>query len=48
VVEVTQSSTVAVPGQPVEDEPVVTGSITEPSSTTAVSMLDDKHGDQDF
>ena len=48
VVEVTQSSTVAVPGQPVEDEPVVTGSITEPSSTTPVSMLDDKHGDQDF
>jgi hypothetical protein len=48
VVEVTQSSTVAVPGQSVEDEPVVTGSITEPSSTTPVSMLDDKHGDQDF
>jgi hypothetical protein len=48
VVEVTQSSTVAVPGQPVEDEPVVTGSITEPSSTTPVSMLDDKHGDEDF
>jgi hypothetical protein len=48
VVEVTRSSTVAVPGQPVEDEPVVTGSITEPSSTTPVSMLDDKHGDEDF
>jgi hypothetical protein len=48
VVEVTQSSTVAVPGQPVEDEPVVTGSITEPSSTTPVSMLDDKRGDEDF
>jgi hypothetical protein len=48
VVEVTQSSTVAVPGQPVEDEPVVTGSITEPSSTTPVSMLDSKHGDEDF
>jgi hypothetical protein len=48
VVEVTQSSTVAVPGQPVEDEPVVIGSITEPSSTTPVSMLDDKHGDEDF
>ena len=48
VVEVTQSSTVAVPGQPVEEEPVVTGSITEPSSTTPVSMLDDKHGDEDF
>jgi hypothetical protein len=48
VVEVTQSSTVAVPGQPVEDEPVVTGSITEPSSTTPVSMLDVRHGDEDF
>jgi hypothetical protein len=48
VVEVAQSSTVAVPGQAVEDEPVVTGSITEPSSTTPVSMLDDKHGDEDF
>jgi hypothetical protein len=40
VVEVTQSSTVAVLGQPVEDEPVVTGSITEPSSTTPVSDED--------
>ena len=48
VVEVTQSSTVAVPGQPVEDEPVVTGSITEQSPTTPVSMLDGKHGDEDF
>ena len=48
VVEVTQSATVAVPGQPVEDEPVVTGSIAEPSSTTPVSMLDDKNGDEDF
>jgi hypothetical protein len=48
VVEVTQSSTVAVPGQPVEDEPVVTGSISEPSSTTPVSMLDGNHGDEDF
>jgi len=48
VVEVTQSSTVAVPGQPVENEPVVTGSITEPSSTTPVSMLDGKNCDEDF
>ena len=39
---------VAVPGQAVEDEPVVTGSITEPSSTTPVSMLDGKNGDEDF
>jgi hypothetical protein len=38
-VEVT-SSTVAVPGQPVEDEPVVTKSIAEPSSDTPVSMFD--------
>ena len=42
VVEVTQSSTVAVPGQPVEEEPVVTGSMTEPSPTTPVSTLDGK------
>jgi hypothetical protein len=48
VVEVTQSVTVAVPGQPVEDEPVVTGSITEPPSSTPVSMLDGKIGDEDF
>jgi hypothetical protein len=48
VVEVTQSSTVAVPGHAVEDEPVVTGSIAEPSSTTPVSMLDAKNGDEDF
>jgi hypothetical protein len=48
VVEVTQSSTVAVPGQAVEDEPVVTGSITEPSSTTPVSMLDGKNCDEDL
>jgi hypothetical protein len=40
VVEVTQSATVAVPGQPVDEEPVVTGSVTEPSPTTPVSMLD--------
>jgi hypothetical protein len=48
VVEVTQSTTVAVPGQPVEDEPVVTGSVTEPSPTTPVSMLDGKNCDEDF
>jgi hypothetical protein len=48
VVEVTQSETVAVPGQPVDDAPVVTGSVVEPSSTTPVSMLDNKHGDEDF
>jgi hypothetical protein len=48
VVEVTQSSTVVVPGQAAEDKPVVTGSITEPSSTTPVSLLDGKNGDEDF
>jgi hypothetical protein len=48
VVEVMQSSTVAVAGQAAEDQPVVTGSITEPSSTTPVSMLDGKNGDEDF
>jgi hypothetical protein len=40
VVEITQSATVAVPGQPVDDEPVVTGSVTEPSPTTPVTTLD--------
>jgi hypothetical protein len=48
VVEVTQSATVAVPGQPVDDEPVVTGSVAEPSPTTPVSMLDGKNCDEDF
>jgi endonuclease YncB( thermonuclease family) len=48
VVEVTQSATVAVPGQPVDDEPVVTGSVTEPSPTTPVSTLDGKNCDEDF
>jgi hypothetical protein len=48
VVEVTQSTTVAVPGQPVDDEPVVTGSVTEPPSTTPVSMLDGKNCGEDF
>jgi hypothetical protein len=48
VVEVTQSATVAVLGQAIEDEPVVTGSISEPSSTTPVSMLDAKNCDEDF
>jgi hypothetical protein len=46
VVEVMQSVTVAVPGQPVEDEPVVTGSIAQPSATT--SMLNGKNCDEDF
>jgi hypothetical protein len=40
VVEITQSETVVVPGQPVDEEPVVTGSVTEPSPTTPVSTLD--------
>jgi hypothetical protein len=48
VVEVTQSETVAVPGQPVDKEPAVTGSVAEPSSTSPVSMLDGKSGDEDF
>jgi hypothetical protein len=39
---------VAVAGQAAEDQPVVTGSITEPSSTTPVSMLDGKNADEDF
>jgi hypothetical protein len=47
-VEITQSSTVAVNGQAIEDEPVVTGSIAEPSSTTPVSMPDGKNCDEDF
>jgi hypothetical protein len=46
VVEVTQSSTVVVAGQAVEDEPVVTGTIPQPSATT--SMLDGKNCDEDF
>jgi hypothetical protein len=41
VVEITQTSTVAVPGQPVDEEPAVTGSVNEPSPTTPVSTLDD-------
>jgi hypothetical protein len=48
VVEVTQSSTVAVPGQPAEDETVVTASIIQPSSTAPVSMLDSKNCDEEF
>jgi hypothetical protein len=48
VVELTQLSTVAVPDQAAEDKPVVTGSATEPSSTTPVSMLDGKNGDEEF
>jgi hypothetical protein len=47
-VEVAKSSTVAVPGQPVGDEPVVTGSITEPSSTTTVSMVDGRNCYEEF
>jgi hypothetical protein len=48
VVKVTQSATVVVPGQPVDDEPAVTGSVTEPSSATPVSLLDGKNCDEDF
>jgi hypothetical protein len=48
VVEVTQSETVAVPGQPVDEEPVVTGSVAEPSPTTPVSLIDGKNDDEDF
>jgi hypothetical protein len=48
VVDVTQSATVAVPGQPADDETVVTGSVIEPPSTTPVSMLDGKNCDEDF
>jgi hypothetical protein len=47
VVEVTQSATVAMPGQPVDSEPVVTGSITELPSTTPVSRPGGKDGDED-
>jgi hypothetical protein len=45
---VTQLVTVAVSGQAIEDEPVVTGSISEPSSTAPVSMLDGRNCDEDF
>jgi hypothetical protein len=48
VVELTQSSTVVAPDQAAEDKPVVTGSITERSSTAPVSMLDGKISDEDF
>jgi hypothetical protein len=48
VVELTQSSTVVAPDQAAEDKPVVTGSITERSSTAPVSMLDGKNSDEDF
>jgi hypothetical protein len=48
LVEVTQSATVAAPGQPVDEEPVVTGSVTESSAVTPVSMLDGKNCDEDF
>jgi hypothetical protein len=48
VVEVTQSETVAVPGEPVDEESAVTGSVTGPAPTTPVSMLDGKNCDEDF
>jgi hypothetical protein len=48
VVEVTQSSTVAALDPAAEDEPVVTGSITEPSSTTPLSMLDGRNCYEEF
>jgi hypothetical protein len=48
VVEVTQSETVAVPGQPVDEGPVVTGSVAEPSPTTPVLLVDGKNDDEDF
>jgi hypothetical protein len=48
VVEVTQSETVEVPGQPVDEGPVVTGSVAEPSSTTPVSLVNGKNDDEDF
>ena len=48
VVEVTQSSTVVVAGEAVEDGPVVTGSVAESATTTPVSMLDGKNGGEDF
>jgi hypothetical protein len=49
VVEITHSATVAIPGQSVVAEPVVTGSASEPSSNTPVSMLDEgKNSDEDF
>jgi hypothetical protein len=48
VVEVTQSATVPVAGQPADGERVVTGSVTEPTPTTPVSMLDGKNTDEDF
>jgi hypothetical protein len=47
VVEVAQSSTMTVPDA-VEDEPVVTGSITEPSSTTPVTMLNGRNCYEEF
>jgi hypothetical protein len=47
VVEVTQASTVAALDQ-AEDEPVVTGSFTEPSSSTPVSMLDGRNCYEEF
>jgi hypothetical protein len=48
VVEVTQASTVAALDQAAEDEPLVTGSITEPSSNTPVSMVDGRNCYEEF
>jgi hypothetical protein len=48
VVEVTQSETVAVPGQPVDEEPVVTGSVADPSPATPASLVDGRNDDEDF
>jgi hypothetical protein len=48
VVEVTQASTAAALDQAAEGEPVVTGSITDPSSTTPVSMLDGRNCYEEF
>jgi hypothetical protein len=47
VVEVTQSAIVAVPGQPVDEELGLIGSVTEPGATTPVSVFDGKNG-EDF
>jgi hypothetical protein len=48
VVEVTHASTVAALDQATEEEPIVTGSITEPSSNRPVSMLDGRNCYEEF
>jgi hypothetical protein len=48
VVEITHSVTVGVPGQSVVAEPAATGSASELSSNSPVSMLDGKNCDEDF